>query len=159
MATMNKQSVRNEFDRLKAEFKQLSENKKIPPETVMLINGLIMLLSLILSIFLEKNTQKTNTNSSKPSSQTEKDESATTNTGTNGKGKQESNATANNTRTVETVTIAKVTQCDVCGQDLTNVACQHIERRTKIDIIFEKTVEHVDAEIKHCTNCDSTGER
>src|SRR5262245_11080620 len=102
MATMDKQSVRSEFDRLKNEFKQLSENKKIPQETVTLINGLIMLLSLILSIFLEKNTKKTNANSSKPSSQTEKDESSIMHGGTKGKGKLESDAIASNTRTIET---------------------------------------------------------
>jgi transposase len=155
MATMDKQSVRNEFDRLKNEFSQLSENKKIPQETLALINGLIMLMSLILSIFLEKNTKKTNANSSKPSSQTEKDESSVTHEGTKGKGKLESGAVANNTRTIETVTIAKVTQCDVCGQDLKKIPCEHIERRTRIDIVFEKVIEHVDAEIKHCDNCDS----
>ena len=32
----------------------------------------------------------------------------------------------------------------------------HHERRTKIDIVFEKVVEHVDAEVKQCPNCDST---
>lgn len=55
--------------------------------------------------------------------------------------------------------MAKVTRCDVCGEDLTKTACQHTERRTKIDIIFEKTVEYVDAEVKHCLNCDSTVKR
>ena len=30
------------------------------------------------------------------------------------------------------------------------------ERRTKIDIVFEKVVEHVDAEIKQCPTCKTT---
>ncbi len=116
---------------------------------------MLMLINLLIAIFLEKTTQKNNKNSSKPSSQTDKDESSHTNEGTHGKGKPESNTTAANTRTVETVTLAKVDQCDVCGQNLTDVACEHYERRTKIDIVFEKVVEHVDAEIKYCENCDS----
>ena len=33
--------------------------------------------------------------------------------------------------------------------------CFH-ERRTKIDIVFEKVVEHVDAEVKQCPVCDAT---
>jgi transposase len=111
---------------------------------------------LLIAIFLEKTTKKNNKNSNKPSSQTEKDESSIKNSGTNGKGKQENNTTATNTRTVETVTIVKVKRCDVCGEDLTKTACHHIERRTKIDIIFEKTVEHVDAEVKICPQCDAT---
>jgi transposase len=68
----------------------------------------------------------------------------------------ESNAKVSNTRTIENVIIAEVMQCDVCGQDLSGLSCQGHERRTKIDIVFEKVVEHVDAEIKHCPNCDST---
>ena len=144
------------FDRALNEFARLAANKKINSECQMLLQSMLMLINLLISIFLEKSTKKNNKNSSKPCSQTEKDESSLANPGTNGKGKQESNATANNTRTIETISIAKVSQCDVCGQDLRQTACQHHERRTKIDIVFEKVVEHVDAEIKHCSNCDST---
>lgn len=156
MGSVNTQSVREEAERIKAEFQRIAANKKIDPETNMLMQSMFMLINLLIAIFLEKTTKKNNKNSSKPSSQTEKDESSTTNTGTNGKGKQESNTVASNTRTIETFTIAKVTQCDVCGQDLTKAPCEHTERRTKIDIVFEKVVEHVDAEIKQCNRCDST---
>ena len=86
----------------------------------------------------EKTTKKTSKNSSKPPSQTEKDESSLSHNGTNGKGKTESNVVAKNTRTLETVTTVRVTECDVCGADLSNSPCAHVERRTKIDIIFEK---------------------
>ena len=156
MGSVNTQSVREEAERIKAEFQRIATSKKIDPETNMLMQSMFMLINLLIAIFLEKTTKKNNKNSSKPSSQTEKDESSTTHTGTNGKGKQESNTVASNTRTVETITIAKVTQCDVCGQDLTKTPCEHTERRTKIDIVFETVVEHVDAEIKHCHSCDST---
>lgn len=155
MASVNTQSVREEAERIKAEFQRIAANKKIDTEISLLMNSMFMLINLLIAIFLERTTKKTNKNSSKPSSQTGKDESSTTDPGTNGKGKQESDAVANNTRTIETVTIAHVTQCDVCGQDLTDVACEHIERRTKIDIVFETVVEHVDAETKYCENCDS----
>jgi transposase len=43
----------------------------------------------------------------------------------------------------------------VCGTNLEQVACTH-ERRTKIDIVFEKVVEHIDAEIKQCPACQRT---
>ena len=46
--------------------------------------------------------------------------------------------------------------CDICGMVLDSVACQGHERRTKIDIVFEKVVEHIDAEIKQCPNCEAT---
>jgi len=156
MGSVNKQSVREEAERIKAEFDRLSADNKINNETKMFIQSMFMLINLLISIFLEKTTSKNNKNSSKPSSQTEKDESSVTKKGTNGKGKQESDLTANNTRTIETIAIATVDQCDVCGEDLSKVTCDSHERRTKIDIIFEKVTEHVDAEIKQCTSCDAT---
>lgn len=156
MGSVNKQSLQEEAERIKSEFHRIAEKKKIDSEISMLIQSMLMLINLLIAIFLERTTIKNNKNSSKPSSQTEKDDSSVTHEGTNGKGKLESDAVANNTRTIETVTIAKVTQCDVCGQDLKKTPCEHIERRTRIDIVFEKVIEHVDAEIKHCDNCDST---
>ncbi len=62
---------------------------------------------------------------------------------------------AANTRTLEQVTVVTVPACEVCGQDLRQIACRHHERRTRIDIVFEKVVEHVDAEVKQCPGCDS----
>jgi len=156
MSSVNGQSVREEAERIKAEFSRIAANKKIDAEINMLIQSMLMLINLLIAIFLERTTKKHNKNSSKPSSQTEKDESAITNTGANGKGKKENNATADNTRTIETISISKVTQCDVCGEDLTRTPCQHTERRTQIDIVFEKKVKHVDAEVKQCPECDAT---
>src|SRR5471030_1778919 len=118
MASVNGQSVREEAERIKAEFDRIALNKKIDNESKILFQSMLMLINLLIAIFLEKTTKKNNKNSSKPSSQTEKDESALTHTGTNGKGKQEKNATANNTRTIETVTVSKVTRCNICGEDL-----------------------------------------
>lgn len=155
MGSVNVQSVREEAERIKSEFQRVAANKKMDAEISMLMQNMLMLINLLIAIFLEKMTKKTNKNSSKPSSQTEKDESSTTHSGTNGKGKLESDSVADNARTIETVTISHVTQCNVCGQDLTGAPCEHIERRTKIDIIFETVVEHIEAEIKYCENCDS----
>jgi transposase len=156
MGSVNRQSIREEAERIKTEFGRLSANKKMDNDIKILFQSMFILINLLIAIFLEKTTKKDNKNSSKPSSQTEKDESSVTHTGTNGKGKQESDTVANNVRTIETVTVAKASLCDVCGLDLGKTLCQDVERRTKIDIVFEKVVEHVDAEIKHCDNCDST---
>lgn len=156
MATVDQKSVRDEIERIKNEFDRLSMEAKIPQESKLLFQSMLMLINLLISIFMEKTTKKNNKNSSIPSSKTDKDESSTGKTKTNGKEKKQGDATVNNTRTVETVTIASVTHCDICGQNLKDAACEHIERRTKIDIIFEKVIEHVDAEVKYCNNCDTT---
>src|SRR5438105_3297167 len=102
MGSVNKQSVREESERIKSEFNRLIASNKINNESKILFQSMLMLINLLIAIFLEKTTKKNNKNSSKPSSQTEKDESSTSHAGTNGKGKQESDAVANNTRTIET---------------------------------------------------------
>lgn len=51
------------------------------------------------------------------------------------------------------MTLSFALLCEVCGKDLTDIPCQHFERRTKIDIVFEKVVEHVDAQVKQCPSC------
>ena len=156
MASVNRESVREEAERIKSEFARISKSKKIDNEYKLLFDSMLMLINLLIAIFLEKTTSKTTKNSSKPSSQTEKDESAITMAGSKGKGKEESDAIAHHTRTIESTMLSKVTECTICGQDLSKTACSHYERRTKIDIVFEKVVSHVDAEIKHCDNCDAT---
>ena len=91
MAQIHKSSVRDELDRLKSNFEILSNQKKVSPETSMLINSMFVLMELICAIFLEKKTKKSDKNSSIPPSQNEKDDSALTDskTGTKGKGKKE----------------------------------------------------------------------
>lgn len=155
MATVNHHSIKEEVDRVNVEFDKLVADGKASNEIVKLFRSMLLIINLLISIFLEKTTKKNSKNSSKPPSQTEKDESSTSNNITNTKGKTETDAIANNTRTVETVTTAKVTECSVCGNDLTDTPCLHVERRTKIDIIFEKTYEHVDAQVKECPECEA----
>ena len=156
MSSVDKKSVRDEFERIKVEFKKLSSDKKISPEASLLFNSMMTLIELMLSIFMEKATKKNNKNSSKPSSQTEKDESAKTQTGSNSKGKNESKPDNHNFKVKETVTVIPVDFCNECGESLSDIICDHHERRTKIDIVFQKVVTHIDSEIKECPTCDTT---
>jgi transposase len=153
VASVNKQSLREEFDALKGRFAQLCADGKMAEESRALVEALLMLLQLLMAVFLEKHTPKTSTNSSRPSSQTSKDETASSRPGNHGKGKTLDQARSANTRTVETVQITQVGFCEHCGEDLRKVPCQGHERRTQIDIVFEKVLAHVDAQIKHCPQC------
>lgn len=155
MSSVNRESVREETQRLKTEFERLSQSKKMDVEIRVLIQGLLTLINLLFCIFMEKTTQKNSKNSSKPSSQTDKDDSSLSHTGSKGKGKLESGQAASNTRTIETVTLIPVDQCAVCGKDLRDVPCNHIERRTEVDIVFEKVVTHTDVEVKDCPVCEA----
>lgn len=154
MARIDKTSVREEIERLKSQFNDLTAAGKVSPEVQVVMNSMLVVVELILSIFLEKKTRKTSRNSSLPPSQTEKDETALPHKRRSRK--RAVSGKVSNTRVNETVTIARVETCEVCGVDLDNAPCQGHERRTKIDIVFEKVVEHIDAEIKQCPNCHST---
>ena len=89
MASVNKQSLREEFEALKGRFGQLSTAGKISAESRALIEALLTLLQVLMAVFMEKHTSKTSTNSSKPSSQSAKDETALSRPGTHSKGKLE----------------------------------------------------------------------
>lgn len=153
MASVNKQSLREEFDALKGRFAQLVADGKMAGESRALVEALLLLLQLLMAVFMERATPKTSTNSSRASSQMSKDDSATGRPGAHGKGKLLDQAGFANTRTVESVQVAKLSFCEHCGEDLRKVACRGHERRTKVDIVFEKVVFHVDAEIKPCPQC------
>ena len=155
MATVNKQSLREEFNALKAEFEHLTVNGKMAAESRALFQTMLMLFEVLMAVFMEKHTAKDNSNSSLPSSQTAKEDNTAIQPGAKGKGKSHNDTLSGNTRTVETVQIASVNQCGICGEDLSDTPCQGHERRTRIDIIFEKVVSHVDAQIKQCPGCQS----
>ena len=156
MASLDKKSLRGEIDQLKAQFEKLCATGKVSDEIKVIMSSLLMIVELMLSIFLERQTKKNNKNSSIPSSQTDKDNSSLPNSGSKGKGRNENSTVANNSRTKSSVTTVTVDFCDVCGEPLGDLPCASHERRTKIDIVFEKVIEHVDAEIKQCPVCDST---
>ena len=153
MASVNKQSLREEFDTLKARFEALAANGKMAAESRALFQAMLMLFEVLMAVFMEKRTAKDNSNSSLPSSQSTKADDTATRPGSNTKGKAQNEACAGNTRTIETVEVAQVSVCDTCGEDLSGTPCHGHERRTRIDIIFEKVVSHVDAEIKQCPHC------
>ena len=157
MATVDRQSLREEFERLKAEFEHLSAADKMSAETRALFNALLMLFEVLMAIFMEKTTAKGSRNSSIPPSQTGKDETAATRPGGKGKGVTQNDARSRHSRTVTTTAVAAVDACANCGADLGSTPSQSKPRRTRIDILFEKVVHHVDAEFTEGTQTVFTG--
>lgn len=156
MATLDKTTVRNEVNKLRADFEQLSAEGKVTVESRALMSSMLMIVELILTIFLEKNTKKNSKNSGIPPSQNKEED--LTSKSFRGKGKNNkalSDESLDNTRIKESVRIETVQWCNQCGEDLSKVPYTDIERRTKIDIVFEKVIEHVDAEIKQCPQCNA----
>ncbi|MEJ2420036.1 MAG: hypothetical protein P8Y45_24600 [Exilibacterium sp.] len=128
----------DEFATLEAQFEQLSSEGKITPDSRTLFQGLLMLVRLMMAVFMEKTTKKYNRNSRKPSSQTPKDETSTSQAGSKSKGTAQNDAVSDNTRTIETTELVEVDTCETCGEDLSDTPCLQQERRTLIDIVFEK---------------------
>ena len=153
MASIDKKYVRDEVDRVKADFDKLCESGKVSAEIKVLFSSIFMIINLILSIFMEKTTRKNSKNSSIPPSQSEPDTSTNYNAKSHSKGNNENDALASNSKTTETILTEIVENCNCCGQDLTLIEPHAHERRTKIDIVFEKFVTHVDAQIKACPHC------
>jgi len=140
MASVNKQSLREEFDTLKARFEALAADGKMAAESRALFQAMLMLFEVLMAVFMEKRTAKDNSNSSLPSSQSTKEDDTATRPGRHTKGKAQNGARAGNTRTIETVHVAQVSVCETCGEDLSETPCHGHERRTRIDVIFEKVV-------------------
>ncbi|MGB5300416.1 MAG: hypothetical protein WBN48_16985, partial [Thiogranum sp.] len=62
MATVNKQSLREEFGALKAEFERLTANGKMAAESRALFQAMLMLFEVLMAVFMEKRTSKDNSN-------------------------------------------------------------------------------------------------
>jgi transposase len=154
MASLDRASLREEFGTLKGQFERLCAEGKMTEESRTLFQAMLMLFEVLMAVFMEKCTTKSSRNSSLPSSQTNKDES-TPQSGAKAKGHGYDKGHCGNTRTVETVALSPVNVCENCGEDLSDTPCQGHERRTRIDIIFEKVASHVDAEIKQCPRCQA----
>ena len=119
MATVNKASLRTEFDALKARFESLCAEGKMPPESRALVDALLMLFELLMAVFMEKHTPKSPANSSLPASQSPNDATARTRPGAKSKGPASNEARAANTRTRTYVAELRVESCARCGEDLT----------------------------------------
>ena len=153
MATVNKASLRTEFDALKARFESLCAEGKMPPESRALVDALLMLFELLMAVFMEKHTPKSPANSGLPPSQSPNDATARTRPGAKGKGPSYNGERCANTRTREYV---KVLSVDACGA---------LRRRPHRHRLHRSPAPHPrrhrvregrasrDAQIKHCPRC------
>ena len=153
MATVNRHSLREEFDTLKARFEGLCAEGKMSAESRALVDALLLLFGVLMAVLMEKTTPKSSANSSLPSSHNADDETALARPGAKAKGPAHNAERCVNTRTREHVKVLHVERCGRCGEDLTDTDCLRHERRTLVDIVFEKVVHHADAQVKHCPRC------
>ncbi len=140
MATVNKASLRSEFDALKGRFESLRESGGMGPDAQALVEALLMLFELLMAVFMEKGTPKGSRNSGLPSSRTEADDTA------RGAGNGPNRLVVERHK-------APATECRACGRGLKGVAPRGHERRVLVDIVFETRETTVEAETKTCPRC------
>ena len=155
MASVNKASLRTEFEAIKTRFKSLCADGKLSPEGRALVESMLLLFELLLAVFLEKTTPKGSHNAGLPSSRTDPDETARRRPGKKGKGPQTETAPSQSRRVVVETRHVPLTECRACGHDLDRIAPSGHERRVKVDIVFETRELTVEAEIKTCPRCRS----
>ena len=158
VASVNTTSIREEIARIEQDLARHTESGKLSDENRVLFNSLLMIVNMLVATFVEKSTRKTSKNSSIPSSQTGEDKSTKPSKG-NAEGTAQNDEPLDNGRTVETNEVSEVNACKHCGENLSTVSVLDHERRTRIDIVFEKRVEHTDAQIKRCPCCDKLNKR
>ena len=150
MATVNKSSLRAEFDALKARFESLCAAGKMSAESRALFDALLMLFELLMAVFMEKHTPKSSANSSLPASQSPNDDTARTRPGAKGKGPHPTvsaaptpaPAPANTSRCSASMRAGAVAKTSPTPP------AQAASGAPSIDIVFEKVVRHADAQIK-----------
>ena len=153
MATVNAASLRDEFEAAKARVAALRKDGKVSAEADAMFRILITLMSVLITILLERTTRKTSANASLPPSQTPQDETAQRASTSSGKGTRGNGQTSATLRKViheETVTVET---CEACGADLSHVDPVDRERRILYDIVFEVVERRVEAEVKECPAC------
>ena len=75
MAAVNEEFVREELEAAQEQLKALRQSGKVPPEAHALFRILMPMLTLLVTVLLEKTTRKTSRNSSIRPSQMDEDDS------------------------------------------------------------------------------------
>ena len=153
MATVDRTSVRAQFEEYKAQFETLRQQGKLSQEAVVLFNGMMLMMDLMITLLLEKMTRKRSTNSSLPPSSDEGDGTAAGTARTGSKGPVQKTCDNAHLRQTSITETSKVTACSGCGRSMVQVACAGHETRTLVDIVFDVVTTRVEAEIKTCPDC------
>lgn len=155
MAAVNEKFVREELESAKEQLKALRQSGKVSPEADALFGVLMPILTLLVTVLLEKTTRKTSRNSSIPPSQMEEADDTAQRAKPGRRAAQANDQIGSNLQKVTTEETLTVEACDNCGADLSQVAASDSERRVRYDIVFRLIEHRVEAEIKHCPDCQA----
>ena len=166
MAAVNDKFLREELEGAQEQIEVLRKAGKVSPEIDAVFRMLLPLLSLLVTVLLEKTTRKTSRDSSLPPAQMEagddtaqrakpgdlfsdrRDEAGR-------RAAQANDQIGSNLQKVISEETLTVEACDRCGADLSQVAASDRERRVRYDIVFQLIEHRVEAELKHCPDCQA----
>ena len=155
MAAVNEKFVREELEAAQEQLQALRQSGKVSPEADTLFRILMPMLTLLVTVLLEKTTRKTSRNSSIPPSQMAADDDTAQRAKPGRRAAQANDQIGSNLRQVTTEETLTVESCDRCGADLSQVAASDRERRVLYDIVFQVIEHRVEAEVKHCPDCQA----
>jgi len=147
---MTKESLRNQFEKIKIESTLALDDKSTPVHLRVLVTSLISLFEIMIIVFLEKKPRKTPSNSGLPPSQ---GFGSNGNRNTTTTDRQNVTNDVSNIRTTETVETITPEGCHYCGADLSEQEVIETETRVKIDIMYEVIHHTVTCEVKECEAC------
>jgi hypothetical protein len=154
MPSVDKQSVREAFEKIKDAFRIQVNSGKVAAETASLFNALMTFFSLLIAIFMEKNTKK---NSKNPGIHSLSQMKITLHQVTN-KTRAKSKLLYKQI-TAELLKLLIYSQWNIALTVLKLLPKQNAsvcKHRTIIDLLFEKQGEYFDAEVKERLSCDAT---
>lgn len=134
MATVDRASLRTEFDALEGRFEALRADGGMSAEAGALVDALLALFRLLMAVFMEQGTPKGPRNSGLPSSQADADHTARP--GAKGKGPKADAGRSGLGRLVAETRTAPVDEFRACGRGLKGVEPARRERRVLVDVVF-----------------------
>ena len=127
----------------------------MPPEADALFRILMPMLTLLVTVLLEKTTRKTSRNSSIPPSQMEEDDDTAQRAKPGRRAGQANDQIGSNLKQVTIEETLTVEACDSCGADLSQVAASERECRVLYDIVFQVIEHRVEAGCQQCPHCQA----
>ena len=155
MPAVNDKFLHEELEGAKEQIEVLRKAGKVSPEIDAVFRMLLPLLTLLVTVLLEKTTLKTSRNSSLPPSQMEEEDETAQRAKPGRRAAQANDQIGSNPQKVATEETLAVEACDNCGADLSGVAASERERRVRYDIVFQLIENRVEAEVEHCPDCQA----
>ena len=154
MATVNKSSLRAEFDALKARFESLCAAGKMSAESRALVDALLMLFELLMAVFMEKAHAQEQRQLQPPRLSEPQRRHRPHPSRRQGQGSLiQRRALRQHPHPREHQGAQRRCVPALWRRPHRRRLPQATSGRTLIDIVFEKVVRHVDAQIKHCARC------